>query len=127
MKKKGWILILLIGIFPGCTGEVGNFILARLWVVKAESAHGTAYSLKFKKASYEERLRHYRIACGYYYQAYLRDPGAFTLNRIHDGVDSCWRVQDKEKEEALAAFEESYGKAHPKEFEYGDTDATIPE
>lgn len=127
MIKKHWLLLLILFLSSGCTPSVKDFVMARIWMFKAENTYAKAYSLKFKKVPYEKRLPYYREACGYFYRAYELDSGAFTLNRIHEGTDSCWRVEDKEKEEIFTLFEESYAQAHPKEYEYGDTDATIPE
>ncbi len=124
--KKFSIPLIALFFLSGC-GQAESVLMARVWMFKAENAYAKGYSLKSKRVPYEERIPFYKLACDCFYKAYQLDPGAFTLSRINDSADSCWRAEDQEKEETFAAFGEAYAKAHPKEYEYGDTDATIPE
>lgn len=125
MKKTAFFLSIIF-ILTGC-GQANNFIAARVQMFKAENAYAKAFSLKSKRVPYEQRIPYYRVACDLFYKAYQMDSGTFTLSRIHDATDSCWRVDDQEKEDIFAFFGDAYAKEHPKEFEYGDTDAPIPE
>ncbi|MBI4115335.1 MAG: hypothetical protein HY447_02035 [Candidatus Omnitrophica bacterium] len=113
--------IVLLGFFLlmslGCSGRDW---LAKFYLVKAEDLHLKAYSLRLKKVPYEERLKYYRQACGYFQKAYRLNPRAFTLFRIESAAESCLRVKNTEGEEEFKRFLEDYAKAHPTEVEYGD-------
>lgn len=86
-----------------------------------------AANLKSKKVPYQERIPYYRQACVYYLEAYHHDPGVFTLSRIRDATDACWRSENQSAQEEFVKFEEAYAKRHPKEYEYGDTEANLGE
>ncbi len=110
-------LLLILLFLSGCSKEYWS---ANFFIMKAESAVMKAYELKNQKAPYEKRLPHYREACSYYLKAFAVDKKIFTLNRIREAADSCWRVEDTEAREKFLQFEEEYIKAHPVEYEYGE-------
>ena len=122
--KKFFILILIALAGAGCSK---GFWQARFYMLKAEDRLARAAKLKSQKVSYEERVPYYREACGYYLKAYQNGPGIFTLSRIRDASDSCWRAKDDQGQQVFVQFEEAYAKKHPKEFEYGETDGALPE
>ena len=102
----------------GCSGKGW---LARIFMVKAEQAFTKAYAMRIKREiSYEERLKHYRTACDYFYKAFRYEPQIFTLSRIGSAAESCLRIEDFEREKEFREFEEEYARAHPDEVTYGD-------
>ena len=76
--------------------------------------------LKMQKASYPNRLPHYREACHYFLKVFDLDPNIFTLNRIQEASDACWRIDDIPSRDKFRVYEEEYIKKHPLENEYGD-------
>lgn len=119
MKTLNRILGLgaIVFISFGCSRD---YLLANIYMFKAEGFYQQAYQLKIKKVPYEDRLSRYREACSYFLKAYELAPRIFTLNRIQTAADSCWRVEDQEAREKFLAFEEQYVKKHPQEYEYGE-------
>ncbi len=113
---KGLFLFTLL-IFSGCSKQ---YWTANFYMMKAESAVMKAHELKAKKAPYEKRLPFYRQACFDFLKAFEADPKIFTLNRIQEAADSCWRVEETEVREKFLQFEEQYAKEHPREYEYGE-------
>jgi hypothetical protein len=101
----------------GCSKE---YWPARLYMIKAENAYMQGYKLKLQNSSYEDRLPHYRDACRYFLKAFELDREIFTLNRIREAADACWRVDDIENRDRFRDYEEEYVKNHPLENEYGD-------
>ena len=124
--KKIILLGLIASVFSGCSKD---FFWARVLMFKAEGAYDKAYRMKykFKEIGYDDRLKVYGQACELFHEAYRRDSGVFTLNRIYAAQDSCARVQDQDKISDFDLFIQEYIQTHPKEYDYGDTDATIPE
>ncbi len=112
------LLIILLFTVSGCSKE--NF-MAKIHVLNAENALTKAASLKEKKTAYDDRVPFYRTACLAFKSAFEADPSVFTINRIEEAMDSCWRSGDKENEELFRVFEEQYAKAHPQEYEHGDS------
>ena len=119
MKLKPGILFVSLIALIG-TGCSKPYWAAQYYMLRAEEAMGKAYKLKEQKVSYEKRLQDYRTACRFFYKAYQQDREIFTLNRIRDAVDSCWRVGDSATESIFLEFERTYSKGHPTENEYGD-------
>ena len=76
--------------------------------------------LKSQKATYEEQLPHYRQSCSYFLKAYELNPSIFTLTRIQQAGDACWRAEDIPNRDKFRDYEEEYAKKHPVENEYGD-------
>lgn len=76
--------------------------------------------MKERKVPFEERMPQYKEACGHYINAYEMDPAIFTLIRIEEAADACWKAGDRNEEQIFRMFEEEYAKAHPQETEYGD-------
>ena len=103
------------------------FWTAKFYMLKAENLMSKAALLKSKKFSYAERIPYYREACSYFLAAYREDSSIFTLGRIREAGDSCWRSGDVAGQGEFAHFEGQYAKRHPKEYEYGETDAPLPE
>ena len=121
------IFIALAALAMAAAGCSKPFWTARFYMLKAEDRMSKAAMLKSQKIPYEGRIPYYREACLYFLRAYRSDPGIFTLGRIREAGDSCWRSGNGEGQAEFTRFEEKYAKQHPKEYEYGDTDATIPE
>ncbi len=94
---------------------------AKFYMFKAEDELTKAAGLKDKKISYDLRVPLYGAACTYFKKALDTDPRVFTLNRIEEASDACWRCGNKENEEIFKNFEAQYAKAHPQEFEHGDS------
>lgn len=94
--------------------------LARFYSVKAEGFYARATAMKAHKVTYEKRLEFYRKACVEYGKAFQTDTSVFTLARISEALDACWRAGDDLWRERFAFFEAEYAKAHPDEYEYGD-------
>lgn len=93
---------------------------ARWHMVQAENHLGKAHHLKDQKVPFEQRLPYYVKACGAYVQAYEIDPEIFTLVRIEEAADSCWKANLLDEEALFREFEIAYTEAHPQEAEYGD-------
>ena len=93
---------------------------ARWYIVQAENAHGRAGQMKDHKAAFEERFPWYAKACHYYIRAYETDPEVFTLIRIEEAADCCWKANLRNEEARFREFEEAYSTAHPQEVEHGD-------
>ncbi len=122
--KRSLILFLLAAGLCGCSK---NFWPAHIAMFKAEHAVSKAYALKLKKVPHEQRVPYYREACRRFAEARRYNPDIFTLSRIRDATDSCWRAEEKTLEEDFLGFEEDYARRHPVEYEYGDTDAGLGE
>lgn len=88
---------------------------------RAEDELAKAAGLKDKKVSYDSRLPLYVKACVLFKSSFDADSNIFTLNRIEQASDACWRAGNKENEEVFKNFEEQYAKAHPQEYEHGDS------
>ena len=97
-----------------------NFWKAKVHLLKAEDDYSKAYQLKYKKVPYEMRLKYYGSACRHYKKVYHSNSSLFTLNRIWEAADACFRIEDLEGREEFLEFEEKYVKEHPTEAEYGD-------
>ena len=95
--------------------------MGKIEMLKAENAYTKATNLKSKKVAYEIRLEHYRRACRFFDKAYEMNPGIFTLTRIEEALDSCWRAGDTGTQDKFRSFSEKYSKEHPVENEYGDS------
>lgn len=115
MKKL--LLSVLLMIVSGCSKE--NF-MAKIHVFKAENALTKAASLKEKRAAYGDRVPLYKMACLEFKSAFDSDPSVFTINRIEEAMDACWRSGDKDNEDVFRVFEGQYAQAHPQEYEHGD-------
>jgi hypothetical protein len=118
MKPISLFLLLLALAGSGCSPRGWT---ARWFIVQAENALGKAHQLKDKKTGFDERLPFYAKACGYYVKAYKVDPSVFTLIRIEEAADCCWKASLPEEEALFRAFEAMYSAAHPQESEYGDS------
>lgn len=117
--------IILVGVFTvlmftisGCSKQD---IIAKFHVFKAEEQLSKAAAMKEKKATHEQRVPLYSKACDFFKDAFDTDPAVFTLNRIEEAMDSCWRSGNKENEELFRTFEAQYAMAHPQEYEHGDS------
>jgi hypothetical protein len=117
MTRLPFFFLLLIVTLAGCTPHGWA---ARWYIVQAETALGKAHHLKDQKIPFERRLPHYAKACNAYVKAYEIDPAVFTLIRIEEAADCCWKAEMKDGEALFRQFEEEYSKAHPQEVEYGD-------
>ncbi len=95
--------------------------MSKYYMLKAENALSEAAIMKEKRAEYANRVPLYAKACSFFRQSYDTDNRVFTLNRIEEASDACWRAGDKENEELFKNFEEDYAKKHPQEFEHGDS------
>jgi hypothetical protein len=123
-SSKIYVITVLCFILAGCSPDDW---LAKFHMVKAEDYVTQAYQLKSKKVPYEKRLEIYKRACSEFSKAYSMDANAFTLMRIEEAVDACWKAENKLEEEKFKSFQETYIKAHPKEYEYGDSGASMME
>jgi len=115
--KRFVLLLTLTMLWGGCSGDYWK---AQFHMMKAENAFMKAYQLKTKKVAYEERLQYYQKACQHFLKAYQYDRSLFTLTRIQEAADSCWRINDLENRDQFRQFEEEYAQGHPLEYEYGD-------
>ena len=113
----GFLAVLLFAA-AGCSKQD---LWAKFQVFRAEEELAKAAGLKDKKVAYETRVPFYSKACIFFKEAFDTDPNVFTLNRIEEAMDSCWRSGNKENEEVFKSFEEEYAKAHPQEYEHGDS------
>ncbi len=102
----------------GCSKQS---LWAKYNMFKAEDELTKAAGLKDKKVPYDMRVPNYSRACFFFKKAFDADPSAFTLNRIEEAIDTCWRSSNAEYEELFKSFEEQYVKAHPQEYEHGDS------
>ena len=121
---KNLFLLFFLLLAAGCSKKDW---MAKLYAMKADSAISEASMLKEKKVPYEGRVKFYASACDYFLKAYESDSRVFTLSRIEEAADVCWRAGNKETEEVFKVFEESYIKEHPKEYEYGDSGVAMME
>lgn len=112
---------LWIGLLFASSGCSKQDLLAKIHVVRAEDELAKAAGLKDKKINYDSRVPYYSKACTFFKNAFDTDPAVFTLNRIEEAMDACWRSGNKENEELFRGFEDQYAKAHPQEFEHGDS------
>jgi hypothetical protein len=118
MKSKYFLYLLLMGLLlSGCSKE---HWLAKMHMLKGENTFTKAYQLKTKKVPYEARVEYYKLACENFHTAYTYDPEIFTLTRIEEAMDACWKSNERDKEEIFKQFEVRYSKSHPKEYEYRD-------
>ncbi|HXV28075.1 MAG TPA: hypothetical protein VD913_03835 [bacterium] len=108
-----WIAVSIIG----CSKQYWS---ANVYMLKAENAVSRARQMRARKTSYESRLPHYREACSYFLKAFELDEMLFTLNRIEEAQDACWRAEDADAREIFIEFEERYARKRPREYEYGD-------
>lgn len=111
-------MVILMLASAGCSSRDW---LSKIYMMKAENALSEAAVLKEKKVDYSKRVSIYVQACKYFRESYETDPRVFTLNRIEEAADACWRAGDKENEDVFKSFEEEYAKKHPQEFEHGDS------
>lgn len=112
------ILILLTAAVSGCSGRDWK---SKYYMLKAENALSEAAVLKEKKVEYAKRVPIYGKACIFFRKSYDTDNRVFTLNRIEEASDACWRSGNAENEEVFKNFEEEYAKKHPQEYEHGDS------
>ncbi len=117
-KARLALMISVLTLFTGCSRQDW---LSKYYMFKAENAVSDAAIMKDRKVEYEKRVPLYASACRYFRQAYETDNRVFTLNRIEEASDSCWRANDRETEDLFKAFEEEYSKKHPQEVEHGDS------
>ncbi len=115
-------MVFLALLLSGCSSQSW---LAKIYMVKAEDAFAKARAMRIKKDDtfYQERLKEYRTACGYFAKAYQINNKAFTLNRIWEAAEACLRVEDFKNEKTFRDFEEEYVRDHPDETKYGDAGA----
>ena len=102
-------------------------ILAKFQVFRAEEELSKAVLLKEKKVPHDQRVPLYAKACNFFKDAFDTDPGVFTVNRIEEAMDACWRAGNKENEELFRIFEAQYAQAHPQEYEHGDSGIAMME
>ena len=114
---KNLLLAVFFLALAGCSKQDW---LAKIYMIKGENSVAKAQTLKTHKAPYQIRIPYYQKACVQFGKAYEYNPNVFTLTRIEEAIDSCWRVGDKDHEEKFREFEDIYAKKHPKEYEYGD-------
>lgn len=128
MKRDQIILISLFSVLllavSGCSKQD---IMAKFQVFRAEEELSKAVMLKEKKVAYEQRVPLYNKACTFFKDAFETDPAVFTLNRIEEAMDACWRAGNKENEELFRTFEAQYAMAHPQEYEHGDSGVAMME
>ena len=117
MNPLAPFLFLILIFTAGCSP---NDWQAKFHAVRAEAAVKKAHDLKEQKVGFDQRTPYFVEACDHYYKALELDTGIFTLTRIEEASDACWKAGQKEKEEIFRLFEEEYTKAHPQEAEYGD-------
>lgn len=95
--------------------------MAAIYVFRAESAVDKATHLKSQKVSFEDRKTYYIKGCELFIKAYEKDVSVFTLTRIEQAADTCWKADDREGEAIFRDYEQEYIKYHPQEYEYGDS------
>src|SRR5262245_53556800 len=100
MRKAAWLFLLFLA--AGCSRQN---LEAKWCMFQAENAVTEAALMKDKHVPYEGRVEVYRRACGLFMQAYEANPAVFTIARIEEARDACWKAGEREKEEAFAAFE----------------------
>ena len=120
MRKilKACFCVMILPSLAGCSSKDW---LSKYYMLKAENSLSEAAVMKEKKIDYSKRVPVYAKACKFFRQSFDIDSRVFTLNRIEEASDSCWRAEDKENEDVFKAFEEEYAKKHPQEFEHGDS------
>ena len=117
MTKK-ILAVLFIFFAAGCSGRDW---VARIYMVQAEETVNKALELKSKKTPYEARRKYYATACSYFKKAFHYNTNVFTLARLEEAIDACWKANDVPGQEKFKQFQEQYSKSHPKELEYGDS------
>ncbi len=115
--RLGVLLFFILMASAGCSKRSW---IARFYAVKAEGLYGRAAGMKARKVAYEKRLQLYREACTQYGKAFETDKKVFTLARISEALDACWRAENDLWRERFGLFEAEYAKEHPDEYEYGD-------
>jgi hypothetical protein len=118
--NKNFFLLLTFAILLSGTACSPQGWTARWHIVQAENARGKANKMKEHKAGFDQRLPWYAKACHSYLKAYETDSAVFTLTRIEEAADCCWKANLREEEAVFHAFETEYNAAHPQEVEYGD-------
>ena len=99
--------------------------MARWYVVQAENDLTEAGHMKSRKILFEKRLPYYAKACRHYLKAYEIDASVFTLMRIEEAMDCCWKANMYDEEEQFKAFEVIYSQEHPQETEHGDSGVAL--
>src|SRR4051812_43037187 len=87
-RQKFLIAALAASLLAGCSPKDWG---AKLHMVRAEDLVTQALQLKTRKVPYEKRVEVYKQACEEFARAYERDPGVYTLMRIEEAVDTCWK------------------------------------
>lgn len=95
--------------------------MAAIYAFRAESAIDKATALKSRKIPFEDRKIYYIKACDFFVKAYENDASVFTLTRIEQAADTCWKADNREGEAIFRDYEQEYIKNHPQEYEYGDS------
>lgn len=123
-KRREVFLFLALAVFSGCSKTDW---MSKIYMLKAENALSEAVMKKEKKVSYEQRVPYYARACENFRKAYDLNPEVFTLNRIEEAADACWRADDRETEDLFKEFEAEYSEKHPQEVEHGDSGVAMME
>ena len=112
--------VFFLGLFflLGCSGQDW---LANIYMFRAESAVDKATNLKSKKISFADRKIYYVKACGFFAKSHEKNASVFTLARIEQAADTCWKADNSVQEEVFREYESEYIKKHPQEYEYGDS------
>ena len=119
--SRTWIALFLCLLSAGGAGCSRRYWSARIYLYRAGQAfYQTDNKLRrIKKLSFNDRKKHYGVACQLYDKAYEMDKGAFNLDEIEHALQCCESAENRQVTEKLQDFYAVYQAQHPVESEYG--------